>query len=89
MDLLKKIQDEGRGELGWFSEFKVVFLTECGDKGTETLCTPITNDKTSESGKTVSVTYGKPRYFALQLLEASTTTTDLEILEWERRSAQA
>ena len=88
-DLLKKIKDEGRGELGWFDgEFKVVFLSEQDDGETIKLDSPITNDKTSESGKTVAFTFGKPRYFALESLKTSTTTTELEKRERDRRSGQ-
>ena len=85
LDLRQRIH-EGSGELGWFDgEFKVVFLGELGDgNNTVELNNPIVNDKTSENGKSVAFTYGKPRYFTLESLrdvaQAAETakTTELE-----------
>ena len=92
--LHERIRDDTHWRRQFDGDFKVAFLSET--KSDETIClnNEIENNKTSESGKTVAFTYGKPRYFALESLkdaakdERTATTTELERLEAEYKSGQ-
>jgi len=63
-------------------DFKFAFLSEPDGDDTVKLQKEIENDKRSQGGKTVAFTYGKPRYFALGVLQhtagSTATTTELE-----------
>ena len=64
----------------WFDgDRKIIFLSAPNDSETLKLPKSISNDKKSDSGKTVPFTYGKPRYVCLE--QKARTTTEPEQLE--------
>ena len=62
------------------NSLKIMFLSGPEDAETVNLGKPVVNDKKDKNGKAAPFTYGQPRYVTLELLQAASKTSDLEIL---------